>query len=110
MGTTFCAKGMARRMGTETKPSWDVSHIHVAYIDVHLEEAYQAATDATDRHEISCAGCVKLMAYLGWLRAGELFSADRTDVTLTHTRASTRHRSSGIESGRRHQIGSLADR
>jgi hypothetical protein len=83
MGTTFCAKGMARRMGTETTPSWAVSHIHVAYIDAHLEEAYQAATDADDRHEITCAGCVNLMAYLGWLRGGELFGADRTDVTLT---------------------------
>jgi hypothetical protein len=83
MGTTFCAKGMARRMGIETKPSWAVSHIHVAYINDKLEEAYLAATTDEDRHELACAGSVNLMAYKGWLRSGELFVSDRKDVTLT---------------------------
>jgi hypothetical protein len=83
MGTTFCAKGMARRMGIETKSSWAVSHVHVAYIDAQLEKAYLAATNDEDRHEIACGGSVNLMAYKGWLRSGELFGAERKDVTLT---------------------------
>jgi hypothetical protein len=83
MGTTFCSKGMARRMGTETKPSWAVSHVHVAYIDKQLDAAYKATTNEEDLHELACAGSVNLMAYLGWLRSGELFGADRIDFTLT---------------------------
>jgi hypothetical protein len=83
MGTTFCAKGMARRMGTETKQSWALSHVHIAYIDDQLEEAFRRATTEDGRHEIACAGSSNLMAYLGWLRSGELFGGAREDLTLT---------------------------
>jgi hypothetical protein len=83
IGTTFCAKGMARRMGTETKPSWAISHVHIAYMDRCLDEAYSKATTDNDRHELACAGSSNLMAYLGWLRSGELFGGDRKDLTLT---------------------------
>jgi hypothetical protein len=82
-GTTFGTKGMARRMGTETKPSWALSHIHVAYIDQRLEEAYHRAPTEGGRHELACAGASNLMAYFGWLRWGELFSGNKSDVTLT---------------------------
>jgi hypothetical protein len=77
IGTTFCAKGMARRMGTETKQSWAISHV---------EEAYAKATTDEDRHEIACAGSANLMAYIGWLRSGELFGGHRQDLTLTRPR------------------------
>jgi hypothetical protein len=86
MGTTFCAKGMARRMGTETKQSWALSHVHLAYIDDQLEKAYQLATSDEDRHELVCAGSVNLMAYKGWLRSGELFGGEHDDLTLTQPR------------------------
>ncbi len=43
-GTTFCTKGMARRMGTETKQSWALAHVHIAYLDQRLDEAYNQAT------------------------------------------------------------------
>jgi hypothetical protein len=33
---TFATKGMARRLGTETKKSWALSHIHIAYLDRRL--------------------------------------------------------------------------
>jgi hypothetical protein len=36
-----------------------------------------------DRHEIACASSANLMAYLGWLRSGDLFCGDRKDLTLT---------------------------
>jgi hypothetical protein len=80
--TTFCTKGMARRMGTETKQSWALSHVHIAYIDQRLEEAYQRTT-LGGRHELACAGAANLMAYLGWLRSGELFSGIQEELTLT---------------------------
>ena len=82
-GTTFGTKGMARRMGTETKPSWALSHVHLAYINARLEEAFLRAAILEDRHELACAGCCNLMAYLGWLRSGEMFGGQRADVTLT---------------------------
>jgi hypothetical protein len=34
---TFATKGMARRLGTAAKPSWALSHIHIAYIDRRLK-------------------------------------------------------------------------
>ena len=74
---------MARRMGTATKQSWALAHIHIAYVDACLEEAYGNAITAEDQHELACAGSVNLMAYLGWLRSGELFDGDRQDLTLT---------------------------
>ena len=74
---------MARRMGTETRQSWALSHVHIAYLDHRLEEAYQRATTLEGRHEITCAGAANLMAYLGWLRSGELFQGDLEDLTLT---------------------------
>jgi hypothetical protein len=83
MGTTFCAKGMAGRMGTETKQSWALSHIHIAYIDAQLEMAFQQATSHEERHELICAGSVNLMAYAGWLRLRESFGGERKDLTLT---------------------------
>jgi hypothetical protein len=81
-GTTFGTKGMARRMGTESKPSWALAHIHIAYIDARLEEAFLRALPE-DQHELACAGCSNVMAYLGWLRSGEMFESQREDVTLT---------------------------
>jgi hypothetical protein len=82
-GTTFGTKGMARRMGTETKQSWAISHIHVAYIDQRLNEAFERAPTEAGQHELACAGSTNLMAYFGWLRSGELFQGHKADITLT---------------------------
>jgi hypothetical protein len=82
-GTTFMTKGMARRMGTESKQSWAYAHVHIAYIDERLEVAYARAITTDDRHEIACAGCTNLMSYLGWLRSGEMFEGETADVTQT---------------------------
>jgi hypothetical protein len=82
-GTTFCTKGMARRMGTETKQSWALTHNHIQYMDQRLEEGYHRAPTLAGQHEVACAGAANLLAYLGWLRSGELFPALKADVTLT---------------------------
>ena len=80
---TFASKGMSRRLGTASEKSWAISHVHVAYIDNALEQAYQRAQTPDHQHEITVAAFTNLIAYLGWLRGGEIFEADETDLVLT---------------------------
>jgi hypothetical protein len=81
--TTLTASGMARRLGTEVKKSWALAHVHIAYIDHHLQVLYaQAAADCNTRHDIACAGAINLLAYLGWLRSRETFEMGTTSVNL----------------------------
>jgi hypothetical protein len=70
-GTTFGTKGMARRMGTESKQSWALTHTHIAYIDRRLDEAYDRAVTIDDRHELACAGVANLLAYWGGYARGK---------------------------------------
>jgi hypothetical protein len=79
--TSFGASGMARRMGTETKKSWALSHIHIAFMDSELDRLFQKAT-GDEAHELACAGTINLLAYLGWLRSGEVFGLQLPDVTI----------------------------
>jgi hypothetical protein len=80
--TTLTASGMARRLGTEVKKSWALSHVHIAYMDSHLENLYNGALDADSKHELVCAGTINLLAYLGWLRSMETFSVKSDSVTM----------------------------
>jgi hypothetical protein len=41
--SSFGASGMARRMGTESKKSWALSHVHIAYMNQALHTRYQTA-------------------------------------------------------------------
>ena len=79
---TMQAKGMARRMGTASKPSWALSHVHVAYINTALDTAFLLSNELDVRHELAVAACVNLWAYLGWLRGGETFGLKREDVAV----------------------------
>jgi hypothetical protein len=80
--TALTASGMARRLGTEVKKSWALSWIHIAYMDKHLESMYNLALDDGTKHELACAGTINVLAYLGWLRSKETFSAERDSVTV----------------------------
>jgi hypothetical protein len=80
---TFLNTGMARRMGDASQPSWTLGHSHIAYIDRRLDEYYHTAHTPTLRHELATAACANLMAWLGWLRGGELFGIGRADLTVT---------------------------
>jgi hypothetical protein len=82
LGMTLGASAMAQRLGTEASKSWALSHVHIAYIDAILETRYWAAETTEALHEISCAATINLLAYLGWLRGGEVFGVGPTDVTL----------------------------
>jgi hypothetical protein len=80
--TRFGASGMARRMGTETKKSWAISHVHVAYMDQELARLYLQAQMTSEAHNLGCAGTINLLAYLGWLRSGETFGIELADDTI----------------------------
>jgi hypothetical protein len=80
---TFAAKGMSRRLGTASEKSWAISHVHVAYIDQALDKAYQKARTPERQHEIAVAAFTNLIAYLGWLRGGEIFEAEEDDLVVT---------------------------
>jgi hypothetical protein len=79
---SFAHTGMARRMGTETQKSWALSHVHIAFLDATLDRMFDDCTDQDARHELACAGLTNLLAYLGWLRGGEIFSAAPDDLTI----------------------------
>jgi hypothetical protein len=80
--TNFGASGMARRMGTETKKSWALSHVHIAYMDQELGRLFLQARTTSEAHDLACAGTINLLAYLGWLRSGETFGIGPADVNL----------------------------
>jgi hypothetical protein len=64
---TFASKGMERRLGSHSKPSWALLHIHIAWIDDCLDTAWKMASTQAERHDLSIAGFANLMFYLGWL-------------------------------------------
>jgi hypothetical protein len=79
----FASKGMSRRMDTASEKSWAISYIHVAYIDNALNKAYRDARTPELQHEISIAALTNFLAYLGWLRGGEIFEAEEEDLLVT---------------------------
>jgi hypothetical protein len=81
---TFLNTGMARRMGDSSQPSWTLGHKHIAYIDGRLEIYFQSAVSDHARHEFATAACANLLAWLGWLRGGELFGIGVSDLLITH--------------------------
>jgi hypothetical protein len=81
---TFLNTGMACHMGDSSQPSWTLGHKHIAYIDGRLEIYFQSAVLDHACHELATAACANLLAWLGWLRGGELFGIGVSDVLITH--------------------------
>lgn len=83
LALTFLNAGMARRMGDTSEPSNALVHEHIEYIDRRLEELYRAAPTLALQQELATAATANLLAWLAWLRGGELFGIGRDDVTVT---------------------------
>jgi hypothetical protein len=79
---SFAHTGMSRRMGTETQKSWALSHVHIAFLDSELDRMFCATQNPNVKHELACAGLTNLLAYLAWLRGGEIFSATSDDLQV----------------------------
>jgi integrase len=54
----------------------------------HFKQLYRDATTNRQRREICRAALVNILAWLGWLRAGETFSLRWEDITMTEPRDS----------------------
>jgi hypothetical protein len=81
---SMLSSGMSRRMGDRAKPSWALSHVHVAYIDKSLDRAFKEAKTLAAKHDLACAAAVNLLSYLGWLRGGEVFAQEKEELQLIH--------------------------
>jgi hypothetical protein len=82
LGFAFMSNGMRRRLGDASKPSKAILHRHVQWIDAFLLQAYLRSNDPEHRAELARAALVNLAAWLGWLRAMEVFSLQWADVTV----------------------------
>jgi hypothetical protein len=81
---TFAAKGMSLHLGASAKKSWAISHVQVACIYQVLEQAcHNAGLNPCLQHKILVAAFTNLIACLGWLRGGEIFQAEETDLVVT---------------------------
>jgi hypothetical protein len=80
---TFATKGMERRLGHSSQPSWALSYIHIKWLNDQFELAWTLASTPAEQHDIAIAATANLLAYLGWLRGGEIFEASVDDVTVT---------------------------
>jgi hypothetical protein len=79
----YMSNGMRRRMGDESKPSLALLQRHVQWIDKFLNDAYLNSQDPEHRAELARAALANLAAWLGWLRATEVFSLRWADVAVT---------------------------
>jgi hypothetical protein len=79
----YMSTGMRRRLGDESKPSLALLQRHVRWIDTFLNDAYNNSADPEHRAELARAAIANLAAWLGWLRAMEVFSLRWIDVTVT---------------------------
>jgi hypothetical protein len=82
LGYVFMSKGMSQRMGDEAKPSVALLHRHVEWMDTFFDNAYHNSRDQDERAELARAALANLVAWLGWLRATEIFSLQWSDVTV----------------------------
>ena len=83
LGYAMMATGMARRMGTESRPSVALQCSHIIAMDLLWHQAWDDTIDLRAHREISAAAVTNLIAWLGWLRAMETFGLSWDDVTVT---------------------------
>jgi hypothetical protein len=86
LGYTSLTTGMAKRMGDHSKPPIALTLSQVLSVMHHLDGKWRTCTSRTNRLDLAAAAVAHLLAWLGWLRAFELFSIMWADVTLTSPR------------------------
>ena len=80
LGFTHMSAGMARRMGTSTRPSKALRYEHVVWNLGFRERQWDKALTAYQRYEVSAVACVDIFLWLGWLRGGEVFGLALDDI------------------------------
>lgn len=82
LGYTLMAGGMSRRLGDQSRPPVAITHRYVNWINDRLESLWSVTRNLESRRELAAAAVTNLLAWLGWLRAMELFSLTWDDVDV----------------------------
>ena len=76
------ASGISSRLGTESRPSQALTYAHIVWNQKYRKELLNNCSTLTQKYDLVAAQCAELLAWLGWLRASELFTIRRNDVEL----------------------------
>jgi hypothetical protein len=75
--------GMARRLGTESRPSVALNGRHVAWNIRHRSQLYaQPGLSLLTRYNLAAGNVAELVTWLGWLRSAETFGLEWDDVEI----------------------------
>jgi hypothetical protein len=81
---TIFTDGMKHRLGDNVKPSVALLDQHVSWMDAHFKTLHLSAVhDPVLRRNTCRAAVTNLIAWLGWLRAGENFGLTWGVVSMT---------------------------
>ena len=78
----FTASGLGSRLGTESRPSQALTYAHITWNQAYRSNLIRSCTTLHAVYDLVAAQCVELVAWLGWLRASELFGLKMEDVEL----------------------------
>ena len=99
-GSLICqltTSGMEKRLGTESTPSLALQAHHIQY-HLHAREQAIAATSpkGAPHYQLCLAQLAELLAWVGWLRANEIFSLRWQDIVCIPPSSAPSH---GLPSG-----------
>ena len=76
------ASGISSRLGTESRPSQALTYAHITWNQKYRKDLLLNCSSLLQKYDLIAAQCAELLAWLGWLRASELFTIRRDDVEL----------------------------
>ena len=76
------ASGIGSRLGTESRPSQALNAFHIHWNQQHRAKLLRSISSLHVQYDIVAAQCVELLAWLGWLRASEIFFMSMSNVEL----------------------------
>ena len=75
-------KGLAGRLGTETRPATALLFQHVRFMDRFFAANYTSASTSSGQRRWALAGLANALFWLGWLRSSETFSLTYSDIDI----------------------------
>ena len=83
LGYAYMSSGMSRRLGDNARPSTALLDRHIRWIDRHFDDLYRTSRGSKHRRLLCRAALVNIVAWLGWLRAAEVFGLNWADLEVT---------------------------
>ena len=81
--STCTARGMASRLGTESRPSFALNQRHIHWNQLARVRLLDLDLTLEEKYDCVAAQCAELIFWLGWLRSKETFTLRVEDVELT---------------------------